>query len=206
VQQAIQRVVNQGATGWSCWDLGAHFGLYSVALARIVGPTGQVAAFEPNPLSYGRLELHKRMNRLPWLRLYPAAVSNFTGTAELLTYGNLDSTSTHLKYADETLGESAKPLGIRTVRLDDLVESGELRAPNFVKIDVEGHAQQALAGMAKTLSVSRPTFIIGLHSQDEVDGVLEALVPLGYGWSAVVPSPIPDSMVGGDYLFTAAPR
>ena len=26
--------------GWNCWDLGAHFGIYSIGLARRVGPTG----------------------------------------------------------------------------------------------------------------------------------------------------------------------
>ncbi|MSU65186.1 MAG: hypothetical protein EXS38_03585 [Opitutus sp.] len=45
--------------GWTCWDLGAHFGLYSVGLARRVGPAGQVAAFEPNPISFARLQRHR---------------------------------------------------------------------------------------------------------------------------------------------------
>lgn len=206
VQAALLGVTRGGITGWSCWDLGAHFGLYSVALARLVGPTGQVASFEPNPLSFARLSLHKRMNRLPWLKLYPAAVSDAAGPGELLTYGSLDSTSTHLKYDDETRSEASKPLGIRMVRLDDLVDGGELRPPDFVKIDVEGHAHKALAGMAKTLASAKPRLIIGLHSPDEVEGVLKALVPLGYAWSEVSAPDVPGSMVGGDYLFTAKPQ
>jgi FkbM family methyltransferase len=172
----------------------------------MVGPSGQVAAFEPNPLSFARLSLHKRMNGLPWLLLYPAAVSDSAGSGQLLTYGTLDSTSTHLKYDDETLGESAKPLGIRMLRLDDLVDSGELRRPNFVKIDVEGHAHKALAGMAKALASSRPKLIIGLHGKAEVDGVLGILVPLGYEWTQVAAPPEAGSMIGGDYLFSAKPR
>jgi len=50
--------------------LGAHFGLYSVALALRVGPEGQVAAFEPNPVSFARLERHRRMNGLDRLKTY----------------------------------------------------------------------------------------------------------------------------------------
>lgn len=57
-------------SGWNCWDLGAHFGLYSVALALRVGPEGQVAAFEPNPVSFARLERHRRMNGLDRLKTY----------------------------------------------------------------------------------------------------------------------------------------
>src|SRR5436309_1838240 len=45
-----QALLGLGAIGgWSCWDLGAHFGIYSIGLARRAGPTGQVAGFEPNP-------------------------------------------------------------------------------------------------------------------------------------------------------------
>jgi FkbM family methyltransferase len=202
VQRAILDVASEGIRGWSCWDLGAHFGLYSVGLARLVGPTGQVAAFEPNPLSFSRLNIHKRMNGLSWLKLYRAAVSDAVGSGELLTYGSLDSTSTHLKYDDEIQGEAAKPIGIRMVRLDDLVDSGELRPPNFIKIDVEGHGHKALAGMAKTLASTTPRIIVGLHSHVEVDGVLSVLAPLGYTWTEVSAPGSPGSMVGGDYLFT----
>ena len=50
-EPAMHRVLQSfgDMQGWSCWDLGAHFGIYSVGLARLVGPQGQVAAFEPNP-------------------------------------------------------------------------------------------------------------------------------------------------------------
>jgi hypothetical protein len=77
-------------TGWTCWDLGAHYGLYSVGLARRTGPTGQVVSFEPNPLSFHRLERHRRMNELEWMKTYAAAVSDRPGLAELYTYGNLE--------------------------------------------------------------------------------------------------------------------
>src|SRR5205085_1089961 len=46
LQSTLVALADAGIEGWSCWDLGAHFGLYSVGLARHVGPKGQVAAFE----------------------------------------------------------------------------------------------------------------------------------------------------------------
>jgi FkbM family methyltransferase len=189
--------------GWSCWDLGAHFGLYSIALAIKVGDKGQVAAFEPNPESFARLERHKAMNGLSWLKTYEAAASDRTGTSELLTYGKLDSTSTHLRYEEEARSEASKPIGIRTLRLDDEVESGALRAPHFVKIDVEGHGHKAIEGMRGSIAKSKPTMIIGFHSADEVSGVIGVLEPMGYKWSAIVTPPSnPETLIGGDYLFT----
>jgi FkbM family methyltransferase len=201
-QAAFEALGNGDIRGWSCWDLGAHYGIYSVGLALRAGPTGQVAAFEPNPESFARLERHRRMNRLTWLRTYEAAVSDASGSANLLTHGNLGSTSTHLRYGDETEDENSGPIGVRTIRLDDLVQSGELRAPQFVKVDVEGHGHKAVAGMRTALQASRPTLIIGFHSQEEVDGVLAVLGPLGYKWKAIVPPTGPDSLVGGELLFT----
>lgn len=202
LQAAILSLGGGTIKGWNCWDLGAHFGYYSVALARRVGPSGQVAAFEPNPQSFSRLQRHKRMNRLDWLKTYRSAVSDRNGSAELLTYGDLGTTTTHLPYDGENVTPQSGALAVPVVCLDDLVQRGELRKPNFVKIDVEGHGHKALRGMAQTLASARPTIIVGLHSPQEVAGVLELLEPLGYEREGIQPySGTGDRDVGRDFLF-----
>ena len=188
--------------GWNCWDLGAHFGLYSVGLARRVGLDGQVAAFEPNPASYRRLQRHARMNRFPWLRIYQAAVSDETGSAELFTYGDLGTTTTHLPYDGETRTANVGAIDVPILRLDSLVERGELRPPQFVKLDVEGHGHRALRGMGATLRTSRPIILAGLHSPAEVAGILDLLEPLGYRKQEVGSSLSADPMIGRDFLFS----
>jgi FkbM family methyltransferase len=203
IQYAIGRLGNGDISGWSCLDLGAHFGFYSVALALRVGPTGQVAAFEPNPESFKKLDLHRRMNRLTWLNAYRSAASDRTGSSELLTYGDLGSTTTHLLYEGETKNAATKPISVDTLRLDDLFESSELRAPQFVKIDVEGHGHRSIEGMRVSVAKSRPTMLVAFHSSQEVEGVLRILEPLGYRRTTIVePASNPEAMIGGDYLFT----
>jgi len=187
VQAAMLALGGGSIAGWSCWDLGAHFGLYSVGLARRVGPAGQVAAFEPNPRSFARLQRHARMNRLPWLKIFEAAVSEQAGPAEIYTYGDLGSTATHLPYEGEPRQEACTPLAIRTVRLDDLVGAGELRPPDFVKIDVEGHAHRALAGMRETLRRRPPLLIVAIHSAAEWEGTGQLLGALGYSFASIDP-------------------
>ena len=203
MQEAIGQLGDRGIRGWSCWDLGAHFGFYSVALALRVKAEGQVAAFEPNPESFDRLDLHRRMNGLTWLKAYRCAASDQSGASELLTYGEVDSTTSHLPYEGETMGSMTAPIPISTIRLDDLVEKGEIRPPNFVKIDVEGHGHKALMGMMKSVAAARPILIVAFHSDLEVKGVLGTLGPMGYRWKTVNGGASnPDSMVGGDFLFT----
>lgn len=188
--------------GWSCWDLGAHFGLYSVGLARRVGPSGVVAAFEPSPDCFARLVRHRRMNRLDWLQPIQAAVSDTPGTAEFYNYGDPQSTTAHLPYEQETRVAAAKPISVATVVLDDLVAQGKLRAPRFIKVDVEGHGHRALAGARRTLAGCRPLLVVAFHSAIEVRGVLDVLTPLGYTHEEInTRSGSTDPMIGRDFWF-----
>lgn len=190
-------------TGWSCWDLGAHFGIYSVGLGRRVGPTGEIAAFEPNPLSYARLCHHLEMNALTWAKRYEAAVSDVAGVANFYTYDNLKDTTTHLPYEGEVQSAATKPIPVRLLQLDALVASGELRAPDLIKVDVEGHAHKALAGARRTIIEKRPILIVAFHSELELSGVRALLDPLGYDSRIIgTPSESPDAVIGHDLLFT----
>ncbi len=192
-------------TGWCCWDLGAHYGLYSVGLALRSGPTGQIVSFEPNPVSYARLERHRRINNLSWVKCIAAAVSDTPGTAEFYTYGDLESTATHLPYEGETRNDDCAPVTVKLLRLDDLVTAGEIRAPNFVKVDVEGHAHRALAGARATLAANRPIIIVAFHSAVEAKGVHAILDPLGYCATRIVARPgSSDGAIGHDFIFRPA--
>lgn len=166
--------------GWSCWDIGAHFGIYAIGLARRVGAEGQVAAFEPNPISYRRLEFHRRLNRLDWMKTFQAAASDHAGLDELCTDGDFRTTTTRLRREGERPAGRERRISIRTLRLDDLVAAGELRPPQFIKVDVEGHGHRTLAGARKTLAQSRPAMIVELHSAEEADGIVRLIEPLDY--------------------------
>jgi FkbM family methyltransferase len=204
VQAAVLALGGGSVAGWSCWDLGAHFGLYSIGLARRVGPGGEVAAFEPNPASFARLRRHARMNRLAWLKIYEAAASDRAGHSEMFTYGDLGSTGTHLAYDGETREPACKPIPVRTVRLDDLVSSGELRPPDFAKIDVEGHAHRAIQGMIRAMRTRRPILIVAIHSKEEWAGVREVIEPLGYSWESLDTAGAPP-WIGRDLICTPSP-
>ncbi len=185
--------------GKVCWDLGAHFGFYSVGFALRTGPAGEVVAFEPNPVSYARLERHRRMNKLTWLKTFEAGCSDAGGSAEFYTYGNLESTTTHLPYDGETPDPAAKPISIRLLKLDDLVQAGQIRPPDLIKVDVEGHGHHALSGAMKTIQQKLPIILMGFHSPKEVTGTEVLLQPLGYEFAPVGARNPPDR-IGADYL------
>jgi FkbM family methyltransferase len=47
----------------TCWNIGANVGEHVLRLARIVGPTGRVLAFEPNPEAAAVLATNIQLNR-----------------------------------------------------------------------------------------------------------------------------------------------
>jgi hypothetical protein len=98
-------------------------------------------------------------------------------------------------------------VSVRLLRLDDLVATGEIRAPNFVKIDVEGHAHKALAGALTTVAASRPILIVAFHSDLEARGVHDLLAPLGYAATRLAThSGSTDEVSGHDFIFRPSRR
>jgi FkbM family methyltransferase len=182
--------------GKSCWDLGAHFGIHTIGLAMAVGPNGEVAAFEPDPISHRRCALHIKMNRLTNVRLFEGGAGDTTGHQQLLVTGGLGTTSNHLRYEDEPISKNDRTIIIETLVLDELVANGRIRPPMFVKIDVEGYGAKAVRGALKTFAQYRPVMVMSFHSHFEADDTQALLGPIGYhcydndgrrlAWSAAV--------------------
>jgi FkbM family methyltransferase len=166
--------------GATCWDLGTHFGIYTVGMAMAVGDQGQVVGFEPDPISYKRCQRHVKMNSLTWVKLFNAAVSDSEGASSLIVGQGAGASTSHLAYEDENPDSIHKQVSIKTIVLDQLVEHNEIRPAQFIKIDVEGHGAKALSGACQTIAAHRPTIAMSFHSQWELDDTRAILEPMGY--------------------------
>ena len=56
---ALSRIVKPGMT---VVDVGSNLGLYTILLSRLVGPTGHVLAFEPDPDLFSLLQQSSLLN------------------------------------------------------------------------------------------------------------------------------------------------
>jgi len=117
-------------------DVGAHIGLYSLALAQRVGPTGQATAFEPDPGNYQHVLRHARLNGLgAQLCVVNAAVGKQDGTISFS--------------GDKDIQNQIVPAGtpgarqVPVVRLDTHFAGRRL---DLLKVDVEGFEEEVLAG------------------------------------------------------------
>ncbi|HEX5102457.1 MAG TPA: FkbM family methyltransferase [Pirellulaceae bacterium] len=157
-------------SGQQVLDIGAAAGYYTLLAARLVGPTGSVIAFEPNPENLPYLRTHVRQNGLAHVRVLNLAVSDQDGTAR---FGGGTGTGTARLQAD-----GAYEVAVR--RLDDLAAEHDL-APQHLKIDVEGAELAVLRGGERLIREHRPTIFLSTHDGIE-PGVHRACCELLASW------------------------
>lgn len=117
-------------------DVGAYIGLYALALAQRVGPSGTVYAFEPNPHAMAVLERNLHLNpALANVRPRRCAVGSRPGMLPFV--GNRESESRLV--GEEVRGTTLVPV----VTLD--AEFAAERV-DVLKIDVEGFEEHVLRG------------------------------------------------------------
>lgn len=134
-------------------DLGANIGYYTLIFAKLVGDTGKVFAFEPDPTNFALLEKNVQANGYNNVVLVQKAVSNKTGKI------NLYLSESHLAHTIYDLGNHQKSIEVDTVCLDDYFKNygGKI---NFIKMDIEGAEGCALQGMSSLLENNNSMEII----------------------------------------------
>jgi FkbM family methyltransferase len=137
----VQRVVEPGAVAV---DVGANIGLFTMALARRVGPEGRVHAVEPEPANARALALAVEAASYRQVRLHRVAAADRAGLMVLHLSGS-NRGDHRAVFRDGTRDE----IEVSAVRLDDLL-ADETRV-DFIKIDVQGAEVAALHGLERTL-------------------------------------------------------
>jgi FkbM family methyltransferase len=142
LQHAMQQAIKEG----DCvWDVGANIGWYTLQFANWVGAGGQVIAFEPDPKNAGLL--NKAVEGLPNISVATIGLSNEGGHAAFQR--GKDQFGTTSMIVRELTGD--EPQTIVVVSGDEIIAKNDARAPNLIKIDVEGHELEVLEGMTATL-------------------------------------------------------
>ena len=124
-------------------DVGAHIGLYTVVLAKRVGPEGKVIAFEPDPENFKTLSTHCHLNRVTdRVELIPAAVSDRDGEVAFAVGKGSESAVALCSQGDGVIH-------VPCVKLDTVFHD---RAVSILKVDVEGYEEAVLRGATELLS------------------------------------------------------
>lgn len=187
--QAVFRArIGKGAV---VFDIGANVGFFTLLASKIAGPGGAVYSFEPLPRNVDYLRRHVAANHAANVLVLPVAVSARSGTARL----GLASNPSMGRLAD------AGEVEVRCESLDELVGSGGLPLPDFVKIDVEGAELDVLHGGAALLQRHRPAMLLSTHGARMHEQCCALLREWGYALTVVR-----DGTVDGQYTALALRR
>ena len=136
-------------------DVGANIGLHTLNMARIVGNTGRVFAFEPDPSNFEILEKNVKINNYQNIILEQKAVGDKHGRTTLY---HSDNPGLHRIFPQ------TKAKGQVQVELTSLdkyfIDSNLVDKINFIKIDVEGLEFSVLKGMKNILKNNKKIKIL----------------------------------------------
>ena len=170
----FQKLVKPGDV---LYDIGAHFGYYTLLSSKLVGEKGKVVAFEPSPNNLARLYRHIELNSRRNVQVLELAVSDHVGTAKFET--RTGSGVGHLA--------SDGPLEVKLTTLDSLTDQP---LPQVMKIDVEGAELGVLQGAKALFAKCKPIIFLSLHGEDLKTNCMELLRGYGYTFQQIEPMEI----------------
>jgi FkbM family methyltransferase len=164
--------------GMVFYDVGAHFGYFTLLASALVGSRGQVHAFEPTPRTYQMLQSNAkghaniRVNNLAFFSREDVLTFNDFGPV-LCAFNSLHGMRTDDE-VDIRAGRSksyggAQTCTVRAESLDGYVARTGV-VPDFVKIDAESSEYDILTGMEKTIETRRPMVTVEVGDMG-VEGV-----------------------------------
>jgi FkbM family methyltransferase len=187
VGAAIKSNLTPGST---FFDIGANVGWFTLFASKIVGPLGQVYAFEPSPDVYTRLL--ENVRDLKNVHTFQYGIGNKDGELEFASQG-VSSSASFVEAITEINKHYSPTTPIRKIRveirkIDSLLP--QIKRPDLIKIDVEGFELEVLKGAANLLS-QLPVLIIEIHplqlklSNGSTVAVLHLLESFGYSCDVI---------------------
>jgi FkbM family methyltransferase len=178
-KRALRSLVRSGSVAL---DIGANIGAHTLNLAKLVGASGLVMAFEPTDFAFRKLTRNIALNASlsPRIRAYNCFLAaKDGGSLPASIYSSwplVHEADLHAKH----LGQ-AMPTQHATTRTVDsiLAEAGD-PIVSLVKLDVDGFECEILKGATRLLRNQKPIFVMELapYVLDERGASLAELVSL----------------------------
>ena len=158
--EAYRAFVEQLRTHDIVFDIGAHFGTYTLIALKRGGPATRVVAYEPCELTRDYLSRHLRWNGAGGnVIVRPVCCGSRSGVTPFYQRPGVPEGINGV-VPDAGLIATDAPM----VTIDDEVADFRL-VPTLIKIDVEGAELDVLKGAAGVLATHRPRLLISVHAK-----------------------------------------
>lgn len=168
-------------------DVGANIGIATQYLRERVKA---VYSLEPSPEHYEALLANKVFNEWENVETHNLALADYTGWATLNRF-NVNRTCNSIVFDRDT----SDKVEVKTIRLDDFLESCKIEHVDFMKLDVEGAEDMIIRGEGfQNVTAKIDSLMVEFHLPNwlELWGILKGLgyqsvaiktgVNMGYFW------------------------
>jgi len=152
--------------GNTVFDVGAHVGEWALLFSELVGPSGRVVAFEPDPVACASLKKNLERNSIKNVSVEERSVSDKVGKALLATERFGSGLSSIVR--PYVHGTGRREVEVESTTLDEYCEARGLR-PDWIKVDAEGAEPLIVQGMQRTIERLHPSVILEFHSDALTD-------------------------------------
>ncbi len=158
--------------GYTVLDIGANIGCHTVFMAQALENSGQVIAFEPQRLIYQMLCANIALNSLFNVHCLNSALGDSAGTIVVPILNPV----TKNNFGGLELGHHEEGETVVRITLDSL----NLAACHFIKLDVEGMEGAVLKGARETISKYKPILYVENDREVNSDDLVRLIDSFGY--------------------------
>ena len=171
----MKQLVPQGSV---VVDIGANIGVFTVPLARHIGPHGRLYAFEPQRIIFQLMCSNVAANGIHNVMAVQGAASNQAGKrlflAPLSYTGHFESNFGAVSLTTSPGSHESEPISASTIDSLDLPSAG------LIKVDVEGMELDVLQGARDTMHSKRPMLYVENNSEDGNQSLIELVKEHNY--------------------------
>lgn len=188
-ENELTRIVyDQLKPGMNFFDVGTHFGYFSLMASHLVGPAGKVHSFEPTRSTFEVLAQNAKGHAN--IQPFNIALFSKSTTLEFQDFGVRHSAYNSLygaRMPEEErarLGLNPQRVSIQATTMDEHVAKTGVR-PSFIKIDAEGAELEIVRGMGNTITTCRPMITLevgdwGVEGMSSSRQAIDAVIEFGY--------------------------
>lgn len=162
-------------------DCGANVGYFTILAAKLLGPTGRVEAFEPDPDNLEILRANVNNNQFTNVTVHAAAAGLKNGQRFL--YQSVGNAGDHRTWNDNK--ELRPTVAVQVEQLDSVL--ADLERIDVMKIDVQGDEMQVLQGAQQLINRS-PGMVLSIEYW-----------PYGLSTNGSSPSAFADFLYGNNF-------
>jgi FkbM family methyltransferase len=157
ISAVLSAVLREGDT---VLDIGANFGVTGLLAAKLVGDSGTIHLFEPQPLLASCLRTSLLINGYINAHVHECALSNRNGSQAMIVVDHSNMGMTTLSPEGSDAADLSPTIEVQVRDASEYISGLECSNVALVKIDVEGHEAVILSSLRQWLARIRPAVIL----------------------------------------------